>query len=223
MSTVRQAHLRTEVPRDQIVRYTWNERLAHWLTAGTYVYCMGTGLALFTPYLYWIAYVLGGGPTVRFWHPLVGILYVAANFWMHNMWADDLKITPEDKAWNDKVKFYITNQDDKLPPQGRFDSGQKIFYLLMFAGAIALPLSGIVMWFPELMPRSLHWVLPLVVLVHEAAALLTIGGLIIHVYMGLFAVPGSLKAITVGYVSRGWAMLHHPLWYEKVSKEQDGR
>ena len=124
---------------------------------------------------------------------------------------------PEDRVWMDKVKYYITNEDDLLPEQGRFDAGQKIFYWVMLYGAVILLLSGIVMWFPESISRSWHWVLPIVVIIHEAAALITIGGLIIHVYMGVFMVPGSVKAMTIGYVSRGWAMLHAPLWYKKVT------
>jgi formate dehydrogenase subunit gamma len=217
MGTSRHAVLRHGPYAHEIERYTPAERIAHWVTAGTYVYCMMTGLGFFTPYLYWLVAIVGGGATARFWHPIVGIGFVAANFYLHHQWRQDLHMIPEDRVWMDKVKYYITNEDDLLPPQGRFDAGQKIFYWVMLYGAIVLLLSGIVMWFPEGISRSWHWVLPIVVIIHEAAALITIGGLIIHVYMGVFMVPGSVKAMTIGYVSRGWAMLHAPLWYKKVA------
>jgi formate dehydrogenase subunit gamma len=58
------------------------------------------------------------------------------------------------------------------------------------------------------------------VIVHEIAALITIGAFIIHVYMGVFVVPGGLRAIVHGYVSRAWAKAHHPLWYERVTGEK---
>ena len=45
----------------------------------------------------------------------------------------------------------------------------------------------------------------------------TIGGFIIHVYMSVFMVPGSMTAITTGYVSRAWARTHHRLWYLRVT------
>ena len=51
----------------------------------------------------------------------------------------------------------------------------------------------------------------------QGAALITIGGIIIHVYMGVFLVPGGLGAITTGYVTRGWAKAHHALWYRQVA------
>ncbi len=181
----------TVLTRIEIERYTPAERIAHWVTAGTYVYCMITGLGFFTPYLYWLVAIVGGGATARFWHPIVGIGYVDRQLLSSPSMAAGSASIPEDRVWMDKVKYYITNEDDLLPPQGRFDAGQKIFYWVMFYGAIVLLLSGIVMWFPESMPRSWHWVLPFVVIIHEAAALITIGGLIIHVYMGVFVVPGQ--------------------------------
>ncbi len=55
------------------------------------------------------------------------------------------------------------------------------------------------------------------ILIHESAALLTIGGFIIHIYMGVFFVPDSMKAITTGWVSRAWARTHHRLWYLRVT------
>ena len=54
-----------------IERYTFKERLMHWFTGGTYLYCLATGLAFYSPHLYWLAYMLGGAPTSRFWHPIL--------------------------------------------------------------------------------------------------------------------------------------------------------
>src|SRR5262249_44394411 len=48
---------------EMIQRYTYRERVMHWLTALAYTYCLATGVAFYTPYLFWIALILGGGPT----------------------------------------------------------------------------------------------------------------------------------------------------------------
>jgi formate dehydrogenase subunit gamma len=202
---------------DQIERYTYKERLCHWITGFTYLYCLATGLAFYSPYLFWIAVMLGGGPTARFWHPIFGLCFVAAAMWMHHLWRRDMSFTPEDRAWLDKVKYYVTNRDELVPPQWRFNAGQKQFYWAMFYGAIGLLLTGVTMWFPEYVPRGLFWLRPLVVILHCIFALVTIGAFIIHIYMGLFTVPGSLHAIVSGFVTRDWARTHHRLWYEKVA------
>ena len=44
-------------------------------------------------------------------------------------------MTAVDREWLDKAKYYVTNRDDLVPPQGHFNAGQKIFYWAMFYGA----------------------------------------------------------------------------------------
>ncbi|HEX7285859.1 MAG TPA: formate dehydrogenase subunit gamma [Candidatus Angelobacter sp.] len=209
----------TDLREDEIVRYTLKERMCHWISGVSYLYLLLTGLALFTPYLYWIAYVLGGGPTIRFWHPWVGLIFFVSVLWMQSMWGNDMKTTKEDLEWRKTVKAYVTNRDDQVAPAGHFNSGQKQFYWIMFWGGIILFLTGIVMWFPELVPRSAHWVLPIVVFLHCVGALATIGAFIIHLYMGIFFVSGGLHGILWGRVPVSWAQTHHRLWYDKMLKE----
>lgn len=202
--------------REAIERYTLRERLNHWLAGLTYIYLMLTGLALFTPHLYWMAAVLGSGPTVRYWHPWIGLIFFAAMLWMHRMWRRDMRTTDADRAWSREIKKYIENRDDELPPVGRFNAGQKQFYWVMFFSTIVLLLSGIVMWIPEYLPRSLNGLRSISIVIHEVAALITIGAFLIHVYMGIFVVPGGFRAIVHGYVSKQWAKRHHRLWYERL-------
>ncbi len=213
---------RTAAGQDLIERYSYKERLCHWITGFAYIYCLSTGLAFYSPFLYWIAAVLGGGPTIRFWHPIVGLVFVAAAVWMHELWRRDMSMTTEDRKWLDRVKYYATNQDELVPPQWKYNAGQKQFYWAMFFGAIALVVTGVVMWFPELVADSIRWVRPMVVILHCIAALATIGAFLIHIYMGLFVVPGSLEAMVRGFVSRDWARTHHRLWYEKAAGKQRG-
>jgi formate dehydrogenase subunit gamma len=202
---------------EPIERYTLRERVMHWFAGLTYLYLLATGLALFSPHLYWIAAVLGSGPTIRFWHPWIGLLFAAAVVWMHWIWRDEMRSTAADREWNRKVKHYIENRDREMPPIGRFNPGQKQFYWVMLFGMVLLLLTGVVMWFPEYVPWRVGELRSVVVLLHEIAALITIGAFIIHVYMGLFVVPGGFRAIVHGYVSRGWAKMHHRLWYERLT------
>ena len=51
-----------EYHRPAIQRYSLSERVNHWIAALTYIYCLLTGLAFWSPYLFWMAVMLGGGP-----------------------------------------------------------------------------------------------------------------------------------------------------------------
>src|SRR5579863_8825336 len=107
----------------EIERYTFHERLMHWSTAVTYLYCLGTGLAFYSPHLFWLAYMLGGAPTSRFWHPIVGIGFVVTSSWMHAVWGRDMEITEVDRRWLNHTEAYITNDEEHTPLADRYNGG----------------------------------------------------------------------------------------------------
>ncbi|HUJ94658.1 MAG TPA: hypothetical protein VLW84_05295 [Terriglobales bacterium] len=81
-----------------------------------------------------------------------------------------------------------------------------------------LVISGIGLRFVESIPWSLRWLRYLSVAVHVIAALATIGGFIIHVYMGTAMVRGGFTSIIRGEVTAAWARTHHRLWYDQITK-----
>jgi formate dehydrogenase subunit gamma len=196
----------------RIQRYGFNERLIHLAAGVSYVYLLLTGLAFWTPALYWLAIVMGGGYLSRVLHPWVGLVFAAAVVAMAVTWWRDMRITAEDKRWRQAMGRYIRNEDADVPAAGRFNYGQKMLFWLMAWGGLALLASGLVMWFVASVPWELRGLRVAATLVHAVAALLTIGGFIVHVYMGVAVVPGGLDAIVHGEVSEEWARHHHPLW-----------
>lgn len=210
-------------PPFKIVRYDFRERLMHTLAALSYVYLLLTGLAFWTPAFYWIAVVLGGGYVSRVLHPWIGLLFAGTVLWMFVVWRRDMRVTPEDRIWGRAIRHYIRNEDDKVPPAWRFNFGQKQLFWLMVVGAVALLLSGIVMWLVASIPGELRALREAATMVHAVAALATIGGFIVHVYMGVAVVPGGLDAVIHGEVSEEWAGRHHPLWLAQVKSQNDAR
>jgi len=203
----------TKVPPGHVLRYSLMERVNHWFGAAVYAYLLLTGLAFWSPYLFWIAAVFGGGPASRFWHPWAGLLFFASMLWMFRDWHGEMRTTEADLKWKAAIGSYIRNEDENLPPVGRFNWGQKQFFWVMFYGMLALLVSGIAMWFMNDIPLSLR---SAAVFIHAVAALFTIGAFIIHVYMGTAMVRGGFNSIIRGDVSIAWAKMHHRLWYEKL-------
>lgn len=196
----------------RVVRYDFRERVVHAAAALSYVYLLLTGLAFWTPALYWLAIVLGGGYLSRVLHPWVGLVFSLTVLWMYAIWRRDMRTTPEDRAWRKAIRHYIRNEDAKVPPAGRFNFGQKQLFWIMVGGGVALLLSGVALWVVAAIPWELRVIRYAAVLVHAVAALLTIAGFIVHLYMGLAVVPGGLSAILHGDVTEQWARHHHPLW-----------
>jgi formate dehydrogenase subunit gamma len=207
----------------RILRYTFHERLVHWLAAVSYVYLLLTGLAFWSPWLFWIAVVLGSPTVSREFHPWVGLIFVAATLLMFRMWGSQMRETPQDKAWWQAMPHYIRNEDEDMPSADRFNPGQKLLFWGFFTCGVLLLLSGLILWFTELVPWNLRFLRYLAVIIHPAAALITIGLFMIHVYMGTAAERGAFGSVIRGDVSRGWALKHHRLWFEHIVRNESAR
>jgi formate dehydrogenase subunit gamma len=214
-----------------VLRYTFAERLVHWSAALSYIYLLLSGLAFWTPWMWWLAMMLGGGPVSRAVHPWMGLIFTAAVIYMLRMWLPDMRVTKTDLEWKKSIRAYVTNEDeemhpvqairgfDRFAPVDRFNLGQKYLFWLMFWGGLALFLSGMVLWFTDYLPPALGFLRLVAVLVHAVAFLLTVGGFIIHVYMGTAVVRGGFSSVIRGEVTEDWARHHHRLWLERVMQQ----
>ena len=55
-------------------RYTKSARINHWITATSLVLLALSGLALFTPSLFFLTGLFGGGQWTRALHPWIGVV-----------------------------------------------------------------------------------------------------------------------------------------------------
>jgi len=205
------------LPHGRILRYAFHERLTHWIAAGSYIYLLLTGLAFWSPWCIWLAVILGGGQVSRMLHPWAGLIFTGAVLKMYSMWSTQMRSTEADKKWWDSIGYYIRNEDDKMPAAGRYNAGQKLLFWGFITCGVLLLLSGVILWFPEYVPWNLRFLRYLAVLIHPAAALLTIGLFLIHIYMSVFAERGAFGSIIRGDVSLTFAKRYHPRWYEEIT------
>ena len=83
----------------QVIRYSFSERVVHTIVAILFVYLLLTGLAFWTPALYWIAIAFGGGFLSRLLHPWVGVVFFVMVGWMVAICVSDMRITAADYLW----------------------------------------------------------------------------------------------------------------------------
>jgi len=197
------------VTTNRISRFDFAERAVHWVVAIAFVYAALSGLSLWSRKLYWIASILGGGVTVRSMHPIIALVFAAAFSRMFFRWRPQMKLDAEDRIWLANSHKYAMNEEAGLPEPGKFNAGQKMMFWMQALFTALLLITGLILWFPESMPRPARLA---AVLIHPLAAIGAIGGIIVHIYMGTAAVPGSIRAMMRGYVTSRWAAAHHPKW-----------
>ena len=207
------------VPPGRVARYNFKERLTHWVAAGSYIYLLLTGLAFWSPWCFWIAAMLGGGQVSHMLHPWIGLIFALCVVVMFVMWASEMPIDDNDKNWFKSVSHYVQNEDEKMPPAGRYNAGQKSLFWGFVVCMVLLLLSGIVLWYTEYIPWNLRYLRYIAVLVHASSALLTIGLFLLHVYMGVFAERGALDSMVHGDVSMNFVKRYHPGWYEELTRQ----
>jgi formate dehydrogenase subunit gamma len=204
------------LPPGRVLRYSFHERLVHWLAAISYIYLMLTGLAFWSPWLFWIAALFGGATVSRELHPWAGLIFVVATLMMFEMWGRQMREAESDKEFWRAVPHYIRNEDEQVPSADRFNAGQKLLFWGFLWCGILLLLSGLILWFTQLVPWNLRYLRYFAVIVHPSAALLTIGLFIIHVYMGTAMERGAFGSVIRGDVSVAWAKRYHRVWYEHL-------
>jgi formate dehydrogenase subunit gamma len=200
-----------------IVRHKAGVRISHWTLAVFFFLAMLTGFVIYTPYFAGLAGVFGGGAMARFLHPWFSLGFIIGVGFLFVHWRARMMSEPGDQEWRKNFRAYM-RYETELKDVGKYNAGQKLFFWSVILGASAFLLSGIVMWFPS----SFHWSLRLLSYwAHEITFIGFVVGVIYHVYMSTAAMPGTLRAMTRGTVTRAWAQWHHPRWRREVSGKQE--
>jgi formate dehydrogenase subunit gamma len=200
-----------------LLRYTERERMNHWFIALMFVLAGLSGLAFFHPAFFFSTSFFGGGPWARILHPFLGVLMFAGFFalflrlWRHNV------VTAADKEWRKHAGEMLRGNKADMPPVGRYNYGQKMVFWVMAASLLVMLITGLMFWQPWFSPYFSIAVQRAAVLLHSISAVALIAATIVHVYAALW-VKGTVRAMTRGTVSEGWAKANHPLWHEEMTR-----
>ncbi len=198
-----------------IQRYTDNQRINHWLVVLFFGLAGFSGLALFHPNLFFLTQFFGGPQWTRIVHPYFGIvvfllfLVMFIGFWRINLWRR------EDTQWVKAAPELVFKGDEaKMPPVGKYNAGQKLVFWAMALSLIVLLATGLLFWQDWFANTVPIWIQRIAVAVHALAAFIMSLTAVVHIYAAIW-VKGTLRAMTQGTVSSGWAKHHHPLWYRE--------
>ena len=200
-----------------IRRYDDRERMNHWFVALVFGLAACSGLAFFHPSLFFLSNLFGGGSWARILHPFMGVLMVVAFLGLFvRLWRDNV-ITDADREWKQHMGDMLRGNKDAMPPVGKYNYGQKMVFWASAISLCVLLLTGLVFWRPWFAPFFSVPVLRIAVLLHSVAAVVLVAATIMHVYAAIW-VKGSVRAMTRGTVSEGWAKANHPLWHQEQTR-----
>lgn len=212
---------RNDVPR--VERFNFLSRFTHWGHTVTFLLCLFTGLILFLDGVDWLAAIFGGYGGAGLVHRISAVImtlvigvFVVGNFKVLIAWIKDLlRFGVNDIIFIMKFPFEFLGFKVKIPPQTKFNGGEKGNSMLTPTCVILLILSGYIMWFPAVFPAGLVRV---AYPIHDIAMVLSTFMVCMHGYLGSFH-PGSGESfwgMWKGTVRSDWAQHHHATWYAET-------
>ena len=226
-----------------LVRFETLERVTHWLTAVPFVVLALTGLNLLygrdllLPVIgpeVFSAITIGGKWLHNFmaFAFILGLILMVILWVRHNLWDK------YDWGWIRAGGGMFS--DDVHPPARKFNTGQKVvFWAVILAGA-SISYSGIALMFPFSMepfaatfaffnnfgadlPTQLEPVQEMQLLQtwHSIVAIILIGLIFAHIYIGTLGMEGAIDAMWSGDVDENWAREHHAAWVAEMKGEPE--
>jgi formate dehydrogenase subunit gamma len=201
--------------RPQVVeRYTAFVRINHWVTAACFILLTLSGLAMFYPGFFFLSALFGGGQATRAVHPWIGlVLFVSYALLCVRFLASNLP-NRDDVAWSRRIVDVINNRDENLPELGKYNAGQKLVFWSQTLLIPVLLVTGLVIWDWYFYGWTTIQTKRVAVILHSLAAILAITVIIVHIYAGIW-IKGTMRAMTRGTVTAGWAYRHHRKWFRQ--------
>ena len=237
--------------KKMIKRHTAVSIFMHWFNAVCWFFLLATGVGLIRnsdldPIGGWwpemMRGIFGGGENLLTAHVICGSIWIAVflvfavvrlrkevRFFINEIFT----FSPVgDIRWIIKKGIQMTmgykmleglGFEPKIPEQGFYNVGQKLFAILAMLSGILIAATGIIMYASKFMmmgPVVVQWS----ILVHFAMTGVVFAGLLIHIYMGSIAtgeLPALLSMFT-GTVPEEYAEHHHKYWYDKINGNSKG-
>ena len=193
------------------------ERIVHWMLALSCLCLCITGMGMMFQSFNFLGMMMGGLRSLKFVHNFAGLLFIVSLILAIRMWWKEagVFVFPEDLDWIKTAGGYLWHVD-KVPETGKYNPGQKMFFLTVAAFGVVMFITGLIMWFPAHLPVSLvRWMYPL----HALGFVVIFAFFFVHLYLGTIGNPGTVQAMLTGWMDRGVLKKQHPGWLKEMEHE----
>jgi formate dehydrogenase subunit gamma len=193
------------------------ERVVHWMLAGSCLLLCVTGLGMMFQSFNFIGTIMGGLIAVKYIHNFTGLFFLIALVLAIRMWWHEAGVfsMPEDLDWMMCAGGYLWHVDH-VPETGKYNPGQKMFFLAIAIFGAVMVVTGLVMWFPLSFPS---WLVQWMFTFHALGFVVIFSFFFVHLYLGTIGSPGSAPAMFSGWVTRAWLKKQHPKWLKEMEEE----
>ena len=166
-----------------------------------------------------IGSIFGGFNTIKTLHNWLGVVFMIALFLsIFPYLREALTFDADDLRWIMVAGGYLSHKT-KAPPMGKINTGQKLFYIGLLLSGMGISVTGFLIW---LMPENKPWLM-WSHLFHNICFLYFVVSIPIHIYLGTFANPGTVRIMVWGTVPYEWAKKKYPKWIAELESRTSKR
>jgi formate dehydrogenase subunit gamma len=204
-----------------ILAFSTAQRFVHWLIVVAFSLLVLTGIVLYVPQLVPLAQG-EAGMLFRLLHRWGMIFAVLATlmyiiFDLENLAASMRRIFTwgkDDLGWLAAAPAcYFFGDESDMPPQDKFNTGQKLWYLIVVIGGLVLFITGLLMWFGKgYIPT---WLFQWSVFLHDLFAIAMSAFFLVHFHLAVAhpLMRARLDAIRFGFFPEEYVKHHHAKYY----------
>jgi sulfite dehydrogenase (quinone) subunit SoeB len=219
----------------ELPRHRAGMRFLHWFNVLSWLLLLATGTALMasksfalfgTAFPHWLAAKMGGAASLLRFHVVAGLLWAVVIVPLFLRYKEggrealrEIRLRRDDLLWLLRKPLAMLGLGKQpLPPQDKYNAGQKLFAISALLGTTAIIASGLVM--------TLHLgsaaTVAGAIIVHKLAIALALAGLSLHLTMAVILREerAALRSMITGNIDRAHAEAHNARWVEELARHQ---
>ncbi|HON58547.1 MAG TPA: formate dehydrogenase subunit gamma [Smithella sp.] len=195
------------------------ERFVHWMLAISCLLLCYTGLGMMYKELNVLGVLFGGLKGLATVHDIMAVVFAVSLVLAILMWWKEagVFVFPEDWEWIKAAGGYLWHLDH-VPETGKYNPGQKAFFLTVAIFGLLMVCTGFFMWYPEKFPfgaNLMDWIYVL----HVLGFVVIFAFFFVHLYLGTIGNPGSVSAMISGKMELPVLRMLHPKWVKELEHE----
>jgi formate dehydrogenase subunit gamma len=209
----------------EILMFSTVQRLVHWLHTAAFILLMITGAAIYIPWLSRSVGLGAGGYAVRLVHRvgavafmLVPVIYIVFS---PREWAGAMRRIftwgKDDLGWLKAAPaYYFLGDEEAMPPQDKYNTGQKLFYLVVTICMAGFIVTGLIMWFGKDVVSA--WMFQWSVFLHDLCTIAYGAFFLVHFVLSVMhpLMKGAINGMLFGWMPEEYVKHHHAKYYQDL-------
>lgn len=213
--------------KGKVLKHGEQTRMMHWIHFITFSILSITGLAFYFN-LDFIHNIFGGPANASNVHVWTGVvfavgpaIYIILNFERFAKFIDTIStFTKDDFIWLKTMGGYIPFLKGEIPPQDKYNAGQKMLGWIVIFGCLILIITGFAMWIWrfDASPLFLYWSWT----IHFWVAILMILAVGGHFFLAAIHPKSRVEFSSMmidGYVDAEFTAHHNEKWFKSLDKK----